>query len=211
MTTQSNPTPWRPPAGPGRSGLHPVGFPNGDVAIAIVGVILLLGGPAGRLFATRNTDPQREALLRQRGVDAAAVITRVWQSSGNDRHMVAYRFTAEHGEWSGEASVPLRIWTSLHRGAPLAIRYVRGWPDLNHPVEWAPPYSFGWMAWLKGMVRRRPCLLRLDRATDEALQRWADADVRSLNAQIEFLLRRALIDAGRLKPLPEVPPVESEP
>ena len=32
----------------------------------------------------------------------------------------------------------------------------------------------------------------------EALQRWADADLRSLNAQIEFLLRRSLRDAGRL-------------
>jgi hypothetical protein len=30
-----------------------------------------------------------------------------------------------------------------------------------------------------------------------ALQRWADDDLRSLNAQIEFLLRRALVDAGR--------------
>jgi len=39
----------------------------------------------------------------------------------------------------------------------------------------------------------------LDPATHEALQRWADADFRSLNAQIEFLLRRALQDAGRLK------------
>ena len=32
-----------------------------------------------------------------------------------------------------------------------------------------------------------------------ALERWADADLRSLNAQIEFLLRRALQDAGRLR------------
>jgi hypothetical protein len=37
----------------------------------------------------------------------------------------------------------------------------------------------------------------LDPATHEALQRWADAELRSLNAQIEFLLRRSLIDAGR--------------
>jgi hypothetical protein len=50
------------------------------------------------------------------------------------------------------------------------------------------------------MAQRKPFLLRLDPATHEALQRWADADLRSLNAQIEFLLRRALIDADRLKP-----------
>ena len=47
-------------------------------------------------------------------------------------------------------------------------------------------------------------MLRLDPGTHEALQRWADADLRSLNAQIEFLLRRALQDSGRL-PKPGAP------
>ena len=50
------------------------------------------------------------------------------------------------------------------------------------------------------MPQRKPFLLRLDPATHEALQRWADADMRSLNAQIEFLLRRALQAEGRLRP-----------
>ncbi len=48
------------------------------------------------------------------------------------------------------------------------------------------------------MAQRKPFLLRLDPATYEALQRWADSELRSLNAQIEFLLRRALRDSGRL-------------
>ncbi len=48
------------------------------------------------------------------------------------------------------------------------------------------------------MAPRKPFLLRLDPATHEALQRWADAELRSVNAQIEFLLRRALREAGRL-------------
>ena len=48
------------------------------------------------------------------------------------------------------------------------------------------------------MAPRKPFLLRLDPSTHAALQRWADADLRSLNAQIEYLLRRALRDAGRL-------------
>jgi len=54
------------------------------------------------------------------------------------------------------------------------------------------------------MAQRKPFLLRLDPATHEALQRWADADLRSLNAQIEFLLRRALRETGRL-PQPDPP------
>lgn len=49
------------------------------------------------------------------------------------------------------------------------------------------------------MAQRKTFLLRLDPATHEALQRWAGADVRSLNAQIEFLLRNALRQAGRLR------------
>jgi len=48
------------------------------------------------------------------------------------------------------------------------------------------------------MADRKTFLLRLDPALHEALQRWADSDLRSLNAQIEFLLRRSLRDAGRL-------------
>ncbi len=48
------------------------------------------------------------------------------------------------------------------------------------------------------MAERKPFLLRLDPATHQALQRWADSELRSLNAQIEFLLRDTLRRAGRL-------------
>ncbi len=47
------------------------------------------------------------------------------------------------------------------------------------------------------MADRKPFLLRVDRDVLEAVQRWADDDLRSLNGQIEFLLRRALKDARR--------------
>jgi hypothetical protein len=48
------------------------------------------------------------------------------------------------------------------------------------------------------MSERKGILLRLDPAVHDALARWAADDLRSTNAQIEFLLRRALTDAGRL-------------
>jgi hypothetical protein len=48
------------------------------------------------------------------------------------------------------------------------------------------------------MADRKAFPLRLDPATHDALQRWAGADLRSVNAQIEFLLRKALQEAGRL-------------
>jgi hypothetical protein len=47
------------------------------------------------------------------------------------------------------------------------------------------------------VAERKPFLLRVDRDVLDAVQRWADDDLRSLNGQIEFLLRRALADAGR--------------
>ncbi|NHC44785.1 hypothetical protein [Motilibacter aurantiacus] len=55
----------------------------------------------------------------------------------------------------------------------------------------------------EGAGRQRPrprhsVLLRLDPAVHEALVRWAGDELRSVNAQIELLLRRALGEAGRL-------------
>jgi hypothetical protein len=49
------------------------------------------------------------------------------------------------------------------------------------------------------VAERKTFLLRVDPELHEALQRWANDDLRSVNAQIEFLLRRALQSAGRLK------------
>jgi hypothetical protein len=49
------------------------------------------------------------------------------------------------------------------------------------------------------VTARKPFLLRLDPATFEALQAWAADDLRSVNGQVEFLLRRSLREAGRLR------------
>ena len=48
------------------------------------------------------------------------------------------------------------------------------------------------------MAERKDILLRLDPAVHDALRRWASDELRSTNAQIEFVLRRALAEAGRL-------------
>ncbi len=57
------------------------------------------------------------------------------------------------------------------------------------------------------MGERKAILVRLDPAVHEALARWAADDMRSVNAQIELLLRDALRKAGRapreLGPLPK--------
>jgi hypothetical protein len=48
------------------------------------------------------------------------------------------------------------------------------------------------------VAERKKLLLRLDPAIHDAVARWAGDELRSTNAQIEFLLRRALAQAGRL-------------
>ena len=70
------------------------------------------------------------------------------------------------------------------RGAPGAD----GAPDADGP---GPPG--------RRRRQRKAVLLRLDPEVHEALTRWAADDLRSTNAHIEWLLRRAVVDAGRLR------------
>ena len=57
------------------------------------------------------------------------------------------------------------------------------------------------------MAARKAFALRIDEKTLAAMQHWANDDLRSLNAQIEFVLREALRKAGRL-PKPDSPSAE---
>ena len=59
------------------------------------------------------------------------------------------------------------------------------------------------------MAERKSFLIRADAGVLEAMQRWANDDLRSLNAQVEFVLRGALRAAGRL-PTPVAPPAPPE-
>ncbi len=49
------------------------------------------------------------------------------------------------------------------------------------------------------MAARKSFALRIDQKTFDAMQRWAKDDLRSLNAQIEYVLRESLRKAGRLE------------
>jgi len=61
------------------------------------------------------------------------------------------------------------------------------------------------------MAERKSFLLRIDAAVLEAAQRWANDELRSVNAQIEFVLREALRQAGRAPRPAGQPPAGSEP
>ncbi|MFB7468378.1 hypothetical protein ACFCZ1_33690 [Streptomyces sp. NPDC056224] len=64
----------------------------------------------------------------------------------------------------------------------------------GHPV----PVTSSGEGGRAGRQPRKQVLLRLDPQVYDALARWAGEELRSANAQIEFLLRRALADSGRL-------------
>ena len=55
-------------------------------------------------------------------------------------------------------------------------------------------------------MARKAFLLRIDPQVLDALRRWADDDLRSLNGQIEFVLRRVLQQEGRLPKEPRPAP-----
>ncbi len=53
------------------------------------------------------------------------------------------------------------------------------------------------------MAEKKAYPLRINAEILSATQRWADDELRSLNAQIEYVLREALRKTGRLKPSPQ--------
>lgn len=59
-------------------------------------------------------------------------------------------------------------------------------------------------------MKRKPYPLRINADILEALQRWANDDLRSVNGQIEYLLRESLINSGRFKPHSSAPVEEGE-
>ena len=56
------------------------------------------------------------------------------------------------------------------------------------------------------MSKKKAYLLRIDESIITAMQKWSDDELRSLNGQIEYILRDALRKAGRLKK-PKLPDV----
>jgi hypothetical protein len=49
------------------------------------------------------------------------------------------------------------------------------------------------------MAEKKRFLLRIDQQSYDAVEKWANDEFRSINAQIELIIKKALKDAGRLK------------
>ena len=59
------------------------------------------------------------------------------------------------------------------------------------------------------MKARKPFLLRLNPALYDALESWAQQDLRSVNGQIEFILKQAVLARDR-KALPPEPEADTQ-
>ena len=60
------------------------------------------------------------------------------------------------------------------------------------------------------MSEKKAYPLRISAAVLDAMQRWSNDDLRSINAQIEYVLREALHKAGRLKPAQKPKAIEDD-
>jgi hypothetical protein len=61
------------------------------------------------------------------------------------------------------------------------------------------------------MAEKKKFLLRIDENVHAALEKWAADDLRSINAQIEFLLTQAVKNAGRMKSTNSIEPAADQP
>ncbi len=60
------------------------------------------------------------------------------------------------------------------------------------------------------MAAKKSFPLRINPDVLAAMQRWSDDELRSVNAQIEYVLRQALVDAGRVKLTPKMVTIVEE-
>ena len=119
-----------------------------------VGRVVVAGLVAGiGLYVTAARQQDERLRLREHGVDADAVVTRLWMSKGKEpRHWVAFQFAAGDRRVDGRLEVSRRTWGTLQRGSPIPVRY-----DPSDPAAYA---SFGrdrkaldpWVSYVVGLV-----------------------------------------------------------
>jgi len=134
----SNPN-WKPPDRLGYSSLRPVRLTGQGTALAVIAGIMMIGAFVLGVFLVRTVrrEAQAQRLLDQQGVNAGAVITRLWRTGDKSREArVTYRFEYQGSIYTESVQVPISRWRELKVGAPLAIRFVPSRPTISHPLDW---------------------------------------------------------------------------
>jgi len=146
---------WKAPAGLDRSRPRRVRLTSGGIGLIVAGVSLLIGSGAATIGLTRVVDEQREErrVMREEGVDAEAVVSRLWRKSGESRpRWAAYTFSFQGRKYAGEAKAQRREWEQLKVGSTLPVRFLTTNPAMNVPIGWERNAMPGWLPALVGFA-----------------------------------------------------------
>lgn len=139
---------WRPPAELSGPLPRPVRL-NGRGTILVVAMLInaAVGIFSGIAIGIQsNREAREQQLLKQEGVSANAVITRLWQTSGKNPHLkVSYQFEYQGSTFSGIAEPPRAAWRELSTGSTIPIRFAPSSPGINEPTIWRNPATSLWL------------------------------------------------------------------
>jgi hypothetical protein len=146
---------WTPPEGLNRSWPRPVGLTGRGIVMYVLSAVFLAGGViAGVAMASEGRRQQTEARrMSAEGQETGGVVTRLWRSGDkSDDHRVAYRFTLDGRDRTGQATIGSGYWKSLRTGQPIAIRYLPSAPAHNYPSASPPSPMPAWLPFLLGGI-----------------------------------------------------------
>jgi len=214
---------WTPPDGLGYSSLRSIRLTRQGKATIAVAVAFILGAVLLGAFLGRKV--QREAaertLLRDQGIVADAVVTRVWRRGGKeDEHLVTYRFAHDRKIYLRTVRTPVAIWRTLAPGANVPIRFVPSAPTISHPVAWPSKGLPSWFPYLLAAmcavpafllpipVRREARLLVEGRPAPGRVTGFRRID-KAIRVQYEFRLLNGSLFKGTINR--SKPPIEGTP
>ena len=214
---------WIPPDSLGYSSLRPVRLSTTGKALIVAAVTLAVGAMTLGVFLGRKVrrEAAERALLRDQGIAAEAVVTRVWRGGeNNSEHRITYRFEYGGRTYSRSVGTPVGIWRALAPGADLPVRFVPSKPATNHPVAWPPNELPAWLPYLLAAmvaipafllpipVRREARLLAEGRPAPGRVIGFKKTD-KSVRVRYEFRLLNGAIAEGKFNQ--SKPPVEGMP
>ena len=131
---------WKAPDGLGYSGLRPVRLSAAGYAMLAFSAIFVIGGLVLGVFLWNQSRRESADRLRleNEGVRAQATVVRLWKSGDKESTpRLRYRFEVEGQVVTGSARVPRKVWSALHTGDTISVRYIPANPAINHPEAWS--------------------------------------------------------------------------
>jgi hypothetical protein len=103
-------------------------------------LLIIFFGPLAALLVyvinAASHDSAKRNTLRTGAGETLGQITREWTSGRSSTQHIAYAFEVNGATYSGESTVPDRIWKNQHYSAGVNIKYSPADPHINHPADW---------------------------------------------------------------------------